>query len=470
MDLGRGLTRMIRKVISGLFLSLLFFTPPSLGQAGLQRSAKNNRNLRTKVDAYMRPLLEINGFTGFMMVAKNGKVLMSKGYGMANYELRVRNTSQTKFHLASVSKTFTAAAIMLLEERGLLSTADPLAKFIPDYPNGDRITIHHLLTNTSGIPNINSFPEYDAWSKFPHTVEDLIEKFKNKPLDFEPGARGYTESNSNYNLLAYIIEKLSGKKYGEFLKDNIFDPLDMKDTGHHGSPEAMLQNRAAGYMPVGISDFENAPYINYSVKTGNGSIYSTAEDLYKWDRALYTEKILKKATIENMFSKGYGWFSGKRVNRSVVRMNGKQPGFQCELQRYVDDDVFVVVLGNSYITTPSLIVDDLAAMIFGEKYEIPEIAKPVKVDPKVLDAYVGRYKFGPDFFVPNAPAKIEKKSGQLYSTSRGDNILIPQSDIKFFDKSVWAMITFVKDNKGEVTHFLWYYGGKEYRAERVKAK
>lgn len=449
---------------------LLFVALPAIGQPRQSRPAVTARQLATKVDAYMKPILNVNGFTGFVMIVSHERVLFSKGYGMANYELGVPNTAQTKFHLASVSKTFTAAAIMLLEERGLLKVTDPLTKFIPDYPQGDKITIHHLLTNTSGIPNINNFPEYNDWSKFPHNPTDLIERFKNRPLDFQPGTRGYTESNSNYNLLAFIIEKLSGKSYGEFLRENIFGPLRMNDTDHDGVVERLVRNRAAGYMPAGIADFENAPYMNFSIKTGNGSVYSTADDLYRWDRALYTEKILKRATSERMFNQSYGWFSGTRFNRRVVRMNGRQPGFQCELQRYVDDDTFIVVLGNSYITTPSLMVNDLAAMVFGERYELPVVGKPVNVDPKTLDSYAGRYQFGPDFFAPNVVVTLENRGGQLYSTSRGNNIFIGQSETQFFDRSVWAMITFVKNSEGRVTHFVWRYAGTDYRAERLAGR
>jgi CubicO group peptidase (beta-lactamase class C family) len=427
-------------------------------------TAKQAVDLGTKVAVYMKPILAINGFSGFVIVVKGGKVILSKGYGMANYEFDVPNTAQTKFHLASVSKTFTAAAIMQLEERGLLSVDDALTKFLPDYPNGNKIKIYHLLTNTSGIPNINSFPEYDTWSKFSHTPEDLIEKFKDQPLDFQPGGRSYTESNSNYNLLAFIIEKLSGKAYGEFLKENIFDPIGMTNTGHHGDPKAILKNRAAGYMPNGMTDFENAPYIDYSVKTGNGSIYSTAEDLYKWDRALYSEKVLKKKTIEKMFSGEYGWFNRKRFNHRAIIMNGRQPGFQCEIQRYVNDDVFILVLGNSYITTPSLMANDLAAMVFGESYEPPKIEEPVKVDAKVLDTYVGRYQFGPEFYAPNLIVNVENRSGQLYA---GQTALIPQSDSTFFDRSVWAMLTFVREPEGRITHFIWRYGRDEYRSQRL---
>src|SRR5262245_23221812 len=457
---------MIRKACALLlaFTGLIGVGP---AQAPVSNSAKNPGQLDPKVEAYMKPILEMNGFTGFVQIVSHGKVLPSKGYGMANYELGVPNTAQTKFHLASISKTFTAAAIMMLYERGLLKPADSLSKFIPDYPQGDKITVHHLLTNTSGIANINNFPEYNDWSKFPHTPADLIEKFKNRPMAFEPGSRGYTESNSNYNLLAFIIEKLSGKTYGEFLRENIFAPLGMNDTDHDGAPETLLRNRAAGYMPTGMRDFENAPYINFSIKTGNGSVVSTAEDLYKWDRALYTEKILKKATIEQMFSNNYGWFSGTRLNRRVTRMNGRQPGFQCELQRYIDDDTFIVVLGNSYITTPSMMVNDLAAMVFDQPYQTQDIGKPVKVDQKTLEAYLGRYQYGPDFFAPNLVTTLESRNGQLHFISGGNSLLIPQSDTTFFDRGVWAMITFVKNERGQVTHFVWRYGGTDYRANRL---
>jgi CubicO group peptidase (beta-lactamase class C family) len=428
-----------------------------------------DQKLEAQVDAYVKPYLDLAGFSGSILIAKGGKILLSKGYGMANYELNVPNTPATKFHLASVSKTFTAAAIMILQERGKLSVRDPLTKFIPDYPNGERITLHHLLTNTSGITNINNFPEYATQQKFPHTPTDLVEMFKHKPLDFEPGSRGYTESNSNYNLLAYIIEKLSGQTYEEFLKQNIFDPLGLRDTGHDGNPRAVLKNKAAGYAPTGATDLENVPYMDWSIKTGNGSLYSTVEDLYRWDRALYTEKILQKTSLQQMFAGEYGWFNGKRVNRNVVRMNGRSPGFQSDFQRFIDDDVCVIVLSNNYSPTASVIAGDLAKMVFREKYEVPRLVKPPQLDAKVLDAYVGHYKFGPDFFVPNGAYSIEKQNGQLVVNNPGAYAtLVPQSETEFFDRPFWSMIVFVKDSNGQVTHFLWRFGGTDYRANKLK--
>ena len=433
------------------------------------QTSTNDRTIELQLELYLKPYLDLGGFSGSILIARGGRVLLSKGYGLANYELNVPNTPQTKFHLGSVSKTFTAAAIMILQERGKLNVQDPLSKFIPDYPNGDRIKLHHLLTNTSGIPNINNFPEYNNLSKFPHTPTDLIPLFKNKPLDFEPGTRPYTESNSNYNLLAFIIEKLSGQTYGEFLKQNIFDPLGLNDTRHDGDANAIIFRKASGYQPAGLTGVENAPYLDWSTKTGNGSIYSTVEDLFRWDRALNREKILKRNSVQQMFTQQYGWFNGKRLNRNVVRMNGRSPGFNSDFQRYPDDDVCIIVLGNNYTPTATTIGADLAKIVFGEKYDTLNLVKPAKVDEKVLDAYVGHYQFGPDFFVPNGSYEIRREKDQLLIRSPGANAtLVPQSNTEFFDRPFWSMIIFGKDPGGKVTHLVWRYGGQDYRAERLR--
>ncbi|HEY0347377.1 MAG TPA: serine hydrolase domain-containing protein, partial [Pyrinomonadaceae bacterium] len=172
----------MKSIIRLMLLAAMIWPSVDPIPANAHTPAKDDRTIESKVDAYLKPFLDLHGFTGSILIAKGGRVLLSKGYGMANFELNVANAPQTKFHLGSVSKTFTAAAIMILQERGKLNVHDPLSKYIPDYPNGDRITLHHLLTNTSGIPNVNNFPEYATQSKFPHTPSDLIPMFKQKPL------------------------------------------------------------------------------------------------------------------------------------------------------------------------------------------------------------------------------------------------------------------------------------------------
>src|SRR5439155_1001795 len=184
---------------------------------------KSNLTLAARVDSYLLPNVRGNNFAGAVLVANDGKIEFEKAYGLANMELGVPNTLNTRFHIASVSKPITAAAILLLAQQGRLSVNDPLSKYVSDYANGDKITIHHLLTHTSGIRNVNNFPEYNEKSRQHLTLLQIIELFKNKPLEFTPGEK-YSYSNSNYNLLAYIIEKVSGKGYGEFVQEHLLRP------------------------------------------------------------------------------------------------------------------------------------------------------------------------------------------------------------------------------------------------------
>lgn len=452
-----------------LIITMLMITSPD---SFIQADSKNATDIEAEVDAYIKPFLETKSFSGSVLLAKGGRVLLSKGYGMANYELGVPNTSQTKFHIASISKPFTAAAIMILEERGQLKVTDPLTKYIPDYPNGDKITIQNLLIHTSGIPNVNDFPDYDNKSKFPQTPASLVAMFKDRPLTMTPGER-FSYSNSNYNVLAFIIEKLSGKSYGEFLKENIFDPSGMKETAHDNNPAMIVTNRASGYVPVGVSELENAPFLNWTVKTGNGSLYSTVEDLYKFDRALYTEKIVKKSTLEKIFAEqisgvGYGWFIGSRFNRRVVRMSGRSPGFQGEFQRYVDDDACVVVLTNNYSGTASLVINDLAAILFGEKYEQPGFAKSLSLDSKAIAELVGNYRGGEDFIRSNATLTVQSQGNQLVLVWGPGYVsgLIPMSDGRFFDRMFGGLVSFTRDEKGAVSQLIWH-SGRDYVAVKT---
>ncbi len=431
-------------------------------------AAENDPALEARIDEYVRPYQELGSFSGSILIARGGKILLSKGYGMANYELSVPNTPQTRFHIASLSKPFTAAAILMLEERGRLTVRDPLARFLPDYPNGDRITIHHLLSHRSGIPNVNNLPDYDEKSRFPHTILEIIGMFKHLPAEFAPGER-YSYSNSNYVLLAHIIEQASGRSYGDFLAENIFRPLRMANSGHDANPDALLKNRASGYVPAGIHEVANAPYLDWSNKTGNGSLYSTVEDLYKWDRALYTEKILKKATLERMFREGYGWFTGKRLNRRVVRYNGRSPGFISVMSRYVDDDVCIIVAGNNYSALGQELEEPLAAIVFGEKYDPPLRLTPVGLPAGVLGELAGDYQFGPEFFAPNLRMTIVQKAGRLIAVSRGISTpLMAISETEFLDLLNGARIVFQKDAGGQVRRLL-YRSGAAYPATKLQA-
>ncbi len=205
------------------------------------------RLIEDRLDNYLNAAHELWGFNGSVLVAWNGRVILSKGYGMADNTFNIPNTPQTKFFIGSITKQFTAACIMILIERNLLKLDDPIIMYLPDYPrpNGDKITIRHLLTHTSGIPDYTNFPEVILKRTQPLSTEYLIDLFKNWPLEFEPGSK-FSYSNSGYLLLGEIIEKISGQSYEAFLEHEILKPLGMNDSGY-ARREAAYPNRASGY-------------------------------------------------------------------------------------------------------------------------------------------------------------------------------------------------------------------------------
>jgi len=429
------------------------------GVAGLWAAEPPAAEIAAKVDAYVQPFVASNNFSGVILIAHGGKVLVRKAYGLANYELGVANTPDTKFQIASVSKPFTAIAILLLEERGKLSMSDPLSRYIPDYPNADK------------IPNINAMPEYEQKSRFPATTAQLVEIFKNKPPDFAPGAR-YSYSNSNYNLLAFIIEKVSGQSYGEFLRSNILDPLGMKSTGH-GRADDLLPQRASGYQPLRMKEVANAPYLDWSSKAGNGSLYSTVDDLYRFDRALYGDRFLMPATRAKMLTEqvagvGYGWFVRKNLNRRVTAITGRSPGFTSSLERFVDDDLCVIVLANLYTSITQSMAGDLAAIALDEKYTPTLVAGATRPGSEQAASYTGKYQLGPDFqFNPNLQVSVEREGADLVlRMGGGDSYLIPQSANTFVDRVYGGRVTFTAGAGGKITHFTWNFG-RDYVAQRL---
>jgi len=430
-----------------------------------------DQEVAQQVNAYVRPMVEGKNFSGSILIAKHGAIVFQQSYGMANYELAVPNDARTRFHIASISKSFTAAAILLLEQRGKLSVNDPLTKFVPDYPSGEKITVHHLLTHRSGIPNVNDLPEYADKSKSRLSLPEIIDLFKNKPLQFAPGSR-FHYSNSNYNLLAFIIEKVSGTTYGDFLRDNIFRPLGMNDTADDPGTGALIPNRASGYVPVRMDDIENAPYLNWSIKRGNGSLYSTAADLYKWDRALYADKVLNRTERDKMFTDyggfGYGWFVRKHSGRRVTSITGRSPGFTSSLERFIDDDLCIIVTANTYSGITQSLSDDLAAIVFGEKYE--QVPAPAKIAPEHLQAYVGRYQFDQDFtYNPGTTVSIEKDGDELLMRVGGDaSYLIPRSETSFTDRLYGGVVTFKRGADGSVSELTWNFG-KDFAAKKLGA-
>lgn len=331
--------------------------------------------LSVEIDEYMTALVEQNQFSGSLLVAKDGKVLLSKGYGMANWEWQAPNTPQTKFRLGSITKQFTAMAILQLQAQGALNVQDPICPYIQDCPEAwQPVTIHHLLTHTSGIPNFTASSGYAELKKQFTTPSKLIEQFRNLPIDFTPGER-WRYSNSGYIVLGYIIEQVSGLSYATFLQNNIFEPLQMADTGYEDNHRAILHH-ATGYLSPGL----NAEYIDMSVPYAAGGLYSTVEDIFLWDQALYAGKLLPLSLQDEMFtpfvpipaersavsvaSYGYGWRIGEQFDRLWVAHGGGIEGFAAIFDRYPDDKVAIIVLSNFENARVGDIALDIAQMNF----------------------------------------------------------------------------------------------------------
>lgn len=374
---------------------------------------------------------------------------------MADYEHSVPNTPETKFYVASVSKSFTYAAILQLQERKMLTVEDTVSRFIPDYPRGDRITIDHLLTHTSGLPRYIFLPVYQERSKQYHTAEQVVDIFRDVPLDFKPGERtGY--SNSNYALLAYIIEVVSGLSYGDYLRLNIFDPIRMSETNFHGSGEKLVLNRASGYEVGGLNGFENTAYFDRSIRVGAGSVYSTTGDLLKWIRALYGNLILQPGSSRRIIDE----FQGKLLDRDVFQMNGwDNYGFTSYFLHFPEENVTVIILSNlDIISVKDKIAKAVSAIVLGEQYD-PFVLDTTPVDQELASRIVGTYHYGDDFYVPGAVLKIIEKNGQLFEMQQDSGRLVGilrVSELEFIHRMSWARMKFSKEKNGEIREMLYY--------------
>ncbi|MHC6179200.1 serine hydrolase [Clostridium sp. JNZ X4-2] len=428
-----------------------------------------------KLDTYLSALQSTDNFHGSVLVAQNGKVILDKGYGKSDFEQNIQNTPDTTFPIGSMTKQFTAMAIMQLVEKGLINVKDPVSKYIPDFPNGNTITIENLLTHSSGIVNCTNLPEF--WSMSQDSLKDInkvIDLFKNKPLEFTPGTN-FSYSNSGYILLGYIVAKTSGMSYEDYLEKNIFQPLDMKNTGlgYKNTGKMYSSTGYSGYLdvyPVSDEATLNGSY-------GAGCLYSSTEDLYKWDRALYTEKLVKKSTLDNMFSNhiamapsgpyyGYGWMLTSGKYGKEIYHGGNTIGFTSNIARYPDKDLTIIILSNVGYYNINSLNDTLADIALGGSYELPKAKKVVNVDSKTLDKYVGNYKLQGN--LGDVSITTDGKALYFEQNSSGEKYqLFPQSQNEFFLRVTDARIKFTADNKNEVTGFQLYQLGLEIPGNRT---
>jgi CubicO group peptidase (beta-lactamase class C family) len=424
-------------------------------------AAQDNAARMGRMEEVVQSYVASKQFMGTVLVARGETVLLDKGYGFANLEWDIPNAPTTKFRLGSITKQFTAASILLLEERGKLNVDDPVKKYMADAPAAwDKVTIYHLLTHTSGIPSFTGFPDYGSTEAVATTPEKLVARFRDKPLEFQPGA-DWKYDNSGYVLLGYLIEKISGESYEKFVQENLFTPLGMKDSGYD-SNSAIILRRASGYSPSAEGPV-HAGYIDMSIPFAAGALYSTTEDLLRWEQGLFGGKVLSPASLQKMatpFKHDYAFGLGvDTVNgHKMISHGGGIEGFNTELAYYPEDKLTVVVLSNLNGSAPGEIGNKVAAVFRGEKVVLPGERKQITLPAKILAEYVGSYELAPDFVLT-----VTLEGNQLMTQATGqDKIpIFAESETVFFPKVEDAEIEFFKNDKGQVTHLVLHQGGHD---------
>lgn len=406
-------------------------------------------------------------FMGSVLVARDGKILFEKSYGSANVEWAIPNDATTKYRIGSVTKQFTAAAFLLLEERGVLKLDDPVSKYLPDAPAAwEKITLFHLLTHTSGLPNFTNQAGYADWKRKPATPAESIAQIRALPLEFAPGEK-WAYSNTGYIVLGYILEKVTGDSYVHFLTENLFRPLGLAESGVD-SNDAIVPHRAAGYVG-GPGNLANAPYIDMHVPHAAGALYSTTHDLMRWAEGVYGGKLLSPAALKKMTT---AYKNDYALGVNVKESNGRKrfehgggiEGFNSDLAYYPDAKLTVVVLANLATPRAGEFASQLAAVALGDPVTLPSERAETRVAEEILRTYVGTYQLAPKFAI-----WVRLADGQLTAQASGQTRLplYPETESKFFYKQVDAQIEFTKGADGRVDGLILHQNGRSPKAPRV---
>lgn len=418
---------------------------------------RQDKQLEKKLDELLSAKFPQSNPGCEVLVAKKGAIIYQKTFGLANLELNVPVKPDMVFNLASITKQFTAVAILQLVEQHKLSLDDSIQKFIPDFPSeGNLITIENLLTHTSGIKDymqINfSGINIERWDFSP---KQLIDSFKSYATEFKPGTR-FSYSNSGYYLLGYIIERVSGKRYQSYIEDNLLKPLGLTHT-YFDTAGIIIPNRVNGYISDGTA-YKNTDYWSPTIEYAAGGLISNVTDLLKWHNGLNNYQLLKKETLQKAFTAfllndgtsagyGYGWFLKTSNGIKSIEHQGGLPGFQTNEIYYPDEDVFIAILCNSGSAPVNEISLRISGITLGK-----DLQPNIKVDDTILDQYLGTYRLSID---TNRTITIVRMNG-LMVAKISENEIIPllfQSETKFqFKNLLNADCAFVQEN-GKVIKF-----------------
>jgi CubicO group peptidase (beta-lactamase class C family) len=437
---------------SKLFFSTIILTLAIVFNATAQPKTKENQQLANAIEKILEEDYKADGPGVAVLVAKNGNIIYNKGVGMANLELGVPMKADMIFRIGSITKQFTAVAILQLMEQGKLSLEDEITKFIPDYPTHDhKITIHHLLTHTSGIASYTGMKDWTPEvMKKDITPLEMVDFFKDQPMDFEPGEE-WRYNNSGYFLLGYIIEKVSGQTYEEYVREHLFEPAGMVNS-LYGNDRNIILNRAYGYQ-LGEHGYENANFLSMTQPYAAGSLMSTVEDMFRWNRALISGKVISQESLTlawtnhtlnngSMINYGYGWMPGDVQGSAMIAHGGGINGFMTHEAYFPAEDLFVVLFLNcTCIGTEA--AHKIAALALGKPFDYKEI----DIEVSKLDDYTGVYQNS-----AGNQRNIYIEDGKLISQRVGGGTfrIIPFEADKFFFENSLTYIEFTRNRLDKV--------------------
>jgi len=430
------------------------------------------KNYSATIDKYMEAQANIKEFSGSVLVAVNGSIIYKKAFGYADREWKISNTVDSKFEIGSLTKQFTAAAILKLAEQHQLNLSDKLSAYFPGYPKGDVVTLQMLLNHTSGIADYTELPRFYALHTLPLVRDSVIAIFKDQPYTFQPGSK-WKYSNSGYFLLGCIVEKVSKQPYEKFIKENLLDKVPLANTTVNRT-DAILAFRAKGYTLSEKGSWRNAEYFSMEIPFSAGALISTVQDLYDWENALLKGNIISKESLSQMTTPylnhyGYGLSIDSVENHKRVSHSGAIPGFTSFLGIFPADNISIVILSNDEGNV-GVIADALTSIVFGRPVEMPYIPKEATIDYTVLKKYGGKYQIAQA--AGNTNFELVEDNNKLYlkpDASRDFKMeLKPESETKFFlARDHDQEIEFVLDLKGNIIKCYFINKGQKLEIKRL---
>ena len=457
--------RAVKQFVLPKMLAVMALALVSLAGAPFTTAAADP--IAARIDAELSAAYPAGGPGAAAIVVRDGKPILRKGYGMANVELGVPNAPDTVFRIGSMTKQFTAVAVLMLVQDGKIAFDDPLTKFLPNYPaRGEKITIENLLTHTTGIRSYTEMPDFESNMRNDYTVPEMIDHFAKEPLDFPPGTQWHYD-NSGYFLLGAVIERASGMAWGAFLQQRILDPLKMKGT-YIGSNDQVIPHRASGYSHDENGKLMNAALLSMTQPYAAGVLFSTVDDLARWDEALYTDKLVRSELLARAWTAfrlptgastgyGYGWEVGSWDGHRVIEHDGGINGFSSDGVRLPDDHLFVAVLSNDEDHQPG--ADTVAERIVTEALGKPYDARPrIEVPERKLREYVGIYRID-----AGSTRNVTYDAGKLYTQRSGGRKAeaIPTAPDQFFYAETLNTLRFDRDSAGKVVGMTMSSFGRE---------